>query len=225
MYLEFDLLWFTGSGKWILSIILFFFLLCILSIFFWLEICLCIIWPQVERVEYRLCEEYAQFLCYGTGSIWVSSVTFNPWIVQSTCIYGIFGCILLDLFLNVAGFKFLFVFPSQVQEDELWNHFEPMGNDILDNALHKYTKQRAVETMGKLLEMRLSSHGYIVFSWFLISMSILALWLLVICFLRLLLRILLMSHIGWRSLSVQIYWQSITSHIPVAFSSGSLSTF
>ncbi|XLR53905.1 hypothetical protein S83_004577 [Arachis hypogaea] len=29
----------------------------------------------VERVEFYLCEEYAQFMCYETGSIWVSSVT------------------------------------------------------------------------------------------------------------------------------------------------------
>ncbi|XP_072073947.1 uncharacterized protein [Arachis hypogaea] len=26
----------------------------------------------VERVEFYLCEEYAQFMCYETGSIWVS---------------------------------------------------------------------------------------------------------------------------------------------------------
>jgi len=30
------------------------------------------LWPQVERVEHHLCEGYAQFLCSGTGPIWVS---------------------------------------------------------------------------------------------------------------------------------------------------------
>ncbi|KAK7307735.1 hypothetical protein VNO77_41057 [Canavalia gladiata] len=70
----------------------------------------------VERMEYHLCEEYAQFLCSGTGTIWI-------------------------------------------HEDDLRDYFEPMGNVQVDNALHNYTKQRAVETMGKLLETRLNSHG------------------------------------------------------------------
>uniref|UniRef100_A0A0R0LDI4 Man1/Src1 C-terminal domain-containing protein n=1 Tax=Glycine max TaxID=3847 RepID=A0A0R0LDI4_SOYBN len=71
----------------------------------------------LERVEHHLCEEYAQFLCTGTGTIWV-------------------------------------------REDDLWNYFEPVGNVKVDNALYKYTKQKAFETMGKLLDTRLnSSHG------------------------------------------------------------------
>ncbi|KAG4973091.1 hypothetical protein JHK87_029912 [Glycine soja] len=73
----------------------------------------------LERVEHHLCEKYAQFLCTGTGIIWVSFLTFIPWILQFT-----------------------------------------LGNVKVDNALYNYTKQRAVETMGKLLETRLnSSHG------------------------------------------------------------------
>ncbi|OIV92811.1 hypothetical protein TanjilG_00945 [Lupinus angustifolius] len=80
----------------------------------------------VERAESHICSEYAQFSCYGTGSIWVSSVTFNPLIVQ---------------------------------EDEFWNHFESMANAGYENALYNYTKQRAVETIGKLLETRLNAHG------------------------------------------------------------------
>ncbi|KAF7810020.1 Inner nuclear membrane protein MAN1 [Senna tora] len=72
-----------------------------------------------ERVEDNLCEDYAQYLCYGTGSVWA-------------------------------------------QEDEIWSrfdHFEPTENILLDNALYNYTKQRAVETMSKLLEMRTNYHG------------------------------------------------------------------
>lgn len=71
----------------------------------------------VERVEHYLCEEYAQFLCTGTGKIWV-------------------------------------------REDDLWNYVEPVGNVKEENSLYNYTKQRAVEIMGKLLETRLNnSHG------------------------------------------------------------------
>ncbi|XP_057449712.1 uncharacterized protein LOC130740985 [Lotus japonicus] len=70
----------------------------------------------VERVENHLCAEHAQYLCYGTGSIWVLG-------------------------------------------DDLWNHFEQIGNVEVDNAVYNYTKQRAVDTMVKVLEMRLNSHG------------------------------------------------------------------
>lgn len=71
----------------------------------------------VERVEHYLCQEYAQFLCTGTGTIWVG-------------------------------------------EDDLWDYFEPVGKVQEDSALFNYTKQRALETMGKLLETRLNnSHG------------------------------------------------------------------
>ncbi|XP_027361753.1 uncharacterized protein LOC113869566 isoform X2 [Abrus precatorius] len=66
----------------------------------------------VERVEHHLCEEYAQFLCSGSGTIWV-------------------------------------------HEDDLWNYFEPIGNVKVDNELYNYTKQRAVDTMVKLLETRM----------------------------------------------------------------------
>lgn len=65
--------------------------------------------------------------------------------------------------LSSADFNFPFVFPSQVPEDVLWNYFEPVGDVKMDDALHNYTKQKAVETMVKLLETRLNnSHGYII---------------------------------------------------------------
>ena len=70
----------------------------------------------VERVEFHLCEEYAQFMCYETGSIWVS-------------------------------------------EDELWNRLEPFGDVSSDNALYNFTKEKAIESIGKSLELRLNSHG------------------------------------------------------------------
>ncbi|XP_054791112.1 uncharacterized protein LOC129296555 isoform X2 [Prosopis cineraria] len=72
-----------------------------------------------DRVKCSLCEDYAQYLCYGVGSVWV-------------------------------------------QEDEIWkrfDNFEPMENVLLDNALYNYTKQRAIETMAKLVEMRTNSLG------------------------------------------------------------------
>ena len=75
----------------------------------------------------------------------------------------------------MAGFKFPSVFSSQVQEDELWNHLEPLGDVMSDGALYNYTKQKAVGTIGKLLEMRLNSHGYIILSCFSISKSMVAL--------------------------------------------------
>ncbi|XP_057762065.1 uncharacterized protein LOC130982192 [Arachis stenosperma] len=70
----------------------------------------------VERVEFHLCEEYAQFMCYEAGSIWVS-------------------------------------------EDELWNRLEPFGDVSSDNALYNFTKEKAIESIGKSLELRLNSHG------------------------------------------------------------------
>ncbi|XLS65710.1 hypothetical protein HN51_025684 [Arachis hypogaea] len=60
----------------------------------------------VERVEFYLCEEYAQFMCYETGSIWVS-------------------------------------------EDELWNCLEPFGDVSSDNTLYNFTKEKAIELIGK----------------------------------------------------------------------------
>lgn len=126
-------------------------------------------------MEHHLCGEYAQYLCSGTGSIWVSFFTFNPWIVQFTYIYRTFGFIScrLSSFI-VDGFKFPFVFQCQVHDDDLWNYFEPVGNVKEDNALYKYTKQKAFDTMDKLLEMRLNSHGYVT-SCFLRSKSTVAL--------------------------------------------------
>lgn len=44
-----------------------------------------------------------------------------------------------------------------VCEDDLWNYFEPAGNVKVDNTLYNYTKQRAVETMDKLLETRFNN--------------------------------------------------------------------
>lgn len=113
----------------------------------------------------------------------LSLLSFNPWVEQFTCIYWTFGCICycFSSFI-VAGFKFPFVFLSQVHEDDLQNYFEPMGNVKVDNALYNYTKQKAFDTMGKLLEMRLNSHGYIIFSCFIISKSTVVLWLLAMCF-------------------------------------------
>ncbi|MED6167720.1 hypothetical protein PIB30_005342 [Stylosanthes scabra] len=69
-----------------------------------------------ERVEFHLCEEYAQFMCYETGSIWV-------------------------------------------REDEFWNRLEPFGDVLLDNVLYNFTKEKAVESISKSMELRLNSHG------------------------------------------------------------------
>ncbi|CAJ2645952.1 uncharacterized protein LOC123910021 [Trifolium pratense] len=46
-----------------------------------------------------------------------------------------------------------------VHDDDLWNYFEHAGNVKEGNALYNYTKQKAFDTMDKLLEMRLNSHG------------------------------------------------------------------
>ena len=73
-----------------------------------------------------------------------------------------------DLHIYIDSSDFCSVNPFQVQEDEIWNHFdnfEPMENVLVDNALYNYTKQRAIETMAKLLEMRTNSLGYIIFSY------------------------------------------------------------
>lgn len=60
----------------------------------------------------------------------------------------------------------------QVQEDEIWNRFDHL--EQMENALYNYTKQKASELMAKLLEMRTNSHGYIIFSCFLLSKLIVA---------------------------------------------------
>ncbi|KAI4315161.1 hypothetical protein L6164_028002 [Bauhinia variegata] len=67
-----------------------------------------------ERAEYHLCVEYAQYLCYGTGSVWV-------------------------------------------QEDDLWNYLDDL-EPISDIALYNYTKRRATERLGSILELRTTSH-------------------------------------------------------------------
>ncbi|KAK2442697.1 protein FIZZY-RELATED [Trifolium repens] len=76
----------------------------------------CHLLKKVETVEHHLCGEYAQLLCYGTGSIWV-------------------------------------------HDDDLWNYFEHVGDVKEGNALYNYTKQKAFDTMDKVLEMRLSFNG------------------------------------------------------------------
>jgi hypothetical protein len=57
-------------------------------------------------VERHLCGEYAQLLCSGTGSIWVSFFTFkyNTWIVMFTCMFGCI-CYRSSSFI-VVGFRF-----------------------------------------------------------------------------------------------------------------------
>jgi hypothetical protein len=86
----------------------------------------------------------------------------------------------------------LFVFSSQVHDDDLWNYFEHVGDVKEGNALYNYTKQKAFDTMDKVLEMRLSSNGYVTFSCFLVfTFSY-----LFTTRPRLLLKILFMSHIG-----------------------------
>jgi len=101
-----------------------------------------------------------------------------------TCIYRTFGCNCYHLSsFIVTGLKFSFVFPSQVHDDDLLNYFEPVENVKEGNALYNYTKQKAFDMMDKLLEMRLTTHGYATFYWFLSSKSTVALLRLAMCFL------------------------------------------
>jgi hypothetical protein len=86
----------------------------------------------------------------------------------------------------------LFVFSSQVHDDDLWNYFEHVGNVKEGDALYNYTKQKTFYTMDKVLEMRLNSHGYVTFSCFLVFTFI----HLFTTRPRLLLKMLFMSHIG-----------------------------
>ncbi|TQD87286.1 hypothetical protein C1H46_027153 [Malus baccata] len=72
-----------------------------------------------ERVEIRLCEALAEFLCYGTGTIWV-------------------------------------------QENDIWNDLDKQ--DLVehvgsDNTIYMYTKERTMETVNRILDMRTNSHG------------------------------------------------------------------
>ncbi|KAK6947463.1 Man1/Src1, C-terminal [Dillenia turbinata] len=70
-------------------------------------------------IEAHVCEEYVQFLCEGTGRIWVP-------------------------------------------EDEIWNDLyedKLQENIDIDIAHHAYTKQRAMETIGKILEKRTDPNG------------------------------------------------------------------
>lgn len=46
------------------------------------------------------------------------------------------------------------------------NHFEHMVNVEVDNAVYNYSKQRAVDKMDNVLEMRLNSQWYNIFSTF-----------------------------------------------------------
>ncbi|XP_052170618.1 uncharacterized protein LOC127786907 isoform X2 [Diospyros lotus] len=72
-----------------------------------------------ELVEIRACEAYAQFLCEGTGIVWIPG-------------------------------------------DKLWNEldgFKQMENHGLDTPVYDYAKQKAMETVGKSLEMRTNTLG------------------------------------------------------------------
>ena len=50
----------------------------------------------------------------------------------------------------------------QVQEDEVWNDVNEvkMENLGLENDVYMYTKQRAVETIDRLLEKKINHQGY-----------------------------------------------------------------
>ncbi|WRX19069.1 Man1/Src1 [Theobroma cacao] len=70
-------------------------------------------------LEVRLCEAYAQSLCYGTVTVWA-------------------------------------------REHDIWNDLdghELMQNFGPDNATYLYAKRRVMETIVKLLETRINSHG------------------------------------------------------------------
>jgi len=124
-------------------------------------------WPLTTGGEsgtspvWGICSIFVQWNRTNLGLL--SHFYFNLLILQFTCIYLCLAVyITVRAVLNASDFNFPFV-SSQVREDVLWNYFEPVENVKVDNALHNYTKQRAVETMEKLLETRLNnSHGYII---------------------------------------------------------------
>ncbi|KAK9266858.1 hypothetical protein L1049_027117 [Liquidambar formosana] len=72
-----------------------------------------------EWVQTRVCEAYAQLLCGGTGTVWVS-------------------------------------------EDEIWSDLDDhklMENFGFDYSIYMHTKQRAMETISRLLETRMNFQG------------------------------------------------------------------
>lgn len=53
----------------------------------------------------------------------------------------------------------------QVEENDIWNDLE--GHELmkifdLDNPVYLYTKKRTMETVGRYLESRTNSYGYII---------------------------------------------------------------
>ncbi|CAK9172656.1 unnamed protein product [Ilex paraguariensis] len=75
---------------------------------------------KLSKLEVKkVCEAYAQYLCGGTGTVWV-------------------------------------------QEDEMWNDLDDsklMENYGLDSAIYVHAKQRAMESVDKLLETRKNING------------------------------------------------------------------
>lgn len=48
---------------------------------------------QAERIEIRLCEALAEFLCYGTGTIWVGVFSTPMNLIKKNDLYrDIFPC-------------------------------------------------------------------------------------------------------------------------------------
>ncbi|KAG4206332.1 hypothetical protein ERO13_A03G002600v2 [Gossypium hirsutum] len=84
-----------------------------------------------ESVEAGLCEAYAQVLCYGTGTVWVShDIRFH---------------IISDVRENDIW-------------NDLDRH-NLMQNVGSDHTTYVYMKRRAMETIAKLLETRANLHG------------------------------------------------------------------
>ena len=96
--------------------------------------------------------------------------TFKPQILPCICILvslsiSFHNANAFDLYIYIDGSDFCSENTFQLQENEIWNNIEPFVNVLLDDAIYNYTKQKAIETIAKLVETRTTSLGYIIFSY------------------------------------------------------------
>jgi hypothetical protein len=122
---------------------------------------------QLEWVEVHLCEAYAQFLCDGIGTVWVCHLCQPLNFIKIGSIL-FFYCIRVNATYlssvdNICSSNYIPLF--QLREVDVWkllDGHELMKNVGLDSGTYMYTKQRAMDVVGRLLETRRNPHGYTI---------------------------------------------------------------
>lgn len=128
---------------------------------------------QSEMVETCVCQEYAHFLCDGSGKIWVCHLhipsTFMQKIYENFFLWILFSNAkkLFDAlcFWSPLSGVLTCLLNFQAREDEIWGDLDEhklMEIFGMDSSIYMHTKLRAMEASNRLLETRTNFEGYAI---------------------------------------------------------------